>query len=152
LLLPQILRGIGLMCVMVTTNNIALGTLAPERLKNASGLFNLTRNLGGAMGLAIINEVLNERTDLHIIRLQDRVTWGNAMAVETLNNFTQRLQGMGDAPMMAMKQLAQILHRQAAVMSYGDVFFLITVFFLALTVLVLLLDKPNIEQAGGDAH
>ncbi len=152
LLLPQILRGIGLMCVMVTTNNIALGTLAPERLKNASGLFNLMRNLGGAMGLAIINEVLNERTDLHIVRLQERVTWANAMAVETLNNFTQRLQGMGDAPMMAMKQLSQILHRQSAVMSYGDVFFIITVFFLALTVFVLLLDKPNIAQAGGDAH
>jgi DHA2 family multidrug resistance protein len=152
LLWPQILRGIGLMCVMVTTNNIALGTLAPERLKNASGLFNLMRNLGGAIGLAVINQVLNERTDLHIARLQDRVTWANTMAVETLNNFTQRLQGMGDAPMMAMKQLSQILHRQAAVMSYGDVFFLITVFFLALTVLVLLLDKPNIEQVGGDAH
>jgi len=151
LLWPQILRGIGLMCVMVTTNNIALGTLAPERLKNASGLFNLMRNLGGAIGLAVINQVLNERTDLHIARLQDRVTWANTMAVETLNSFTQRLQGMGDAPMMAMKQLSQILHRQAAVMSYGDVFFLITVFFLALTVLVLLLDKPNVEQAG-DAH
>src|ERR1700758_2165368 len=97
LLVPQILRGIGMMCVMVPTNNIALGTLAPERLKNASGLFNLMRNLGGAIGLALINEVLNERTDLHIGRLQDRVTWANTTAVETLNNFTQRMQGMGDA-------------------------------------------------------
>src|SRR6201993_3639375 len=92
LLLPQILRGIGMMCAMVPTNNIALGTLAPDKVKNASGLFNLMRNLGGAVGLAVINEVLNDRTDLHIARLQDRVTWGNATAVETLNNFTQRLQ------------------------------------------------------------
>ena len=66
LLVPQILRGIGMMCAMVPTNNIALGTLAPERVKNASGLFNLMRNLGGAVGLAVINTVLNERTDLHI--------------------------------------------------------------------------------------
>ena len=73
LLMPQILRGIGMMCAMVPTNNIALGTLPPERVKNASGLFNLTRNLGGAVGLAVINQVLNERTDLHISRLQDRV-------------------------------------------------------------------------------
>src|ERR1700745_3620453 len=77
LLVPQILRGIGMMFAMVPTNNIALGTLAPDRVKNASGLFNLTRNLGGAVGLAIINEVLNDRTDLHISRLHDRVTWGN---------------------------------------------------------------------------
>ncbi len=66
LLVPQILRGIGMMLAMVPTNTIALGTLAPERVKNASGLFNLTRNLGGAVGLAVINQVLNERTDLHI--------------------------------------------------------------------------------------
>ncbi len=71
LLVPQILRGIGMMFAMVPTNNIALGTLAPDRVKNASGLFNLTRNLGGAVGLAVINEVLNDRTDLHIVRLQE---------------------------------------------------------------------------------
>src|SRR3954464_13660155 len=74
LLVPQILRGIGMMLAMVPANTIALGTLPPDRVKNASGLFNLTRNLGGALGLAVINQVLNERTDLHIARLQERVT------------------------------------------------------------------------------
>src|SRR5215211_5399684 len=74
LLIPQILRGIGMMFAMVPTNTIALGTLPPERVKNASGLFNLTRNLGGAVGLAVINSVLNERTDLHIARLQEGCT------------------------------------------------------------------------------
>jgi DHA2 family multidrug resistance protein len=142
LMVPQILRGIGMMFAMVPTNNIALGTLAPDRVKNASGLFNLTRNLGGAVGLAIINQVLNERTDLHISRLQERVTWGNATAVETLNNFTQRLQGMGDAALMAMKQLSQIVHRQAVVMGYGDAFFMLTIFYVGLSLLVALLKKP----------
>src|SRR5215468_636346 len=94
LLVPQILRGIGMMCAMVPTNTIALGTLPPERVKNASGLFNLMRNLGGAVGLAVINQVLNERTDLHIVRLHESLTWGNATATETLNTFTQRMQGM----------------------------------------------------------
>jgi DHA2 family multidrug resistance protein len=142
LMLPQILRGIGMMLAMVPTNNISLGTLPPDRVKNASGLFNLTRNLGGAVGLAIINQVLNDRTDLHIVRLQDRVTWGNATATETLNMFTQRLQGMGDAALMAMKQLSQIVHRQAVVMGYGDAFFMLTLFYLGLSLLVILLNKP----------
>src|SRR5260370_6008104 len=106
LLMPQILRGIGMMFAMVPTNNIALGTLPPDRVKNASGLFNLTRNLGGALGLAVINQVLHQRTDLHISRLQERVTWGSATATQTLNNFTQRLPAMGDAALMAMKQLS----------------------------------------------
>jgi DHA2 family multidrug resistance protein len=142
LLVPQILRGVGMMCAMIPTNNIALGTLPPDRVKNASGLFNLTRNLGGALGLALINTVLNDRTDLHIARLQERVTWGNATATETLNMFTQRMQGMGDAALMAMKQLSQIVHRQAVVMGYGDAFFILTLFYLGLSLLVMLLKKP----------
>src|SRR6201986_5004740 len=153
LLVPQILRGIGMMCAMVPTNNIALGTLTPDRVKNASGLFNLTRNLGGAVGRAVINDVLNDRTDLHIARLHDRVTWGNTTAVETLNMLTQRAQGMGDSALMAMKQLSQIVHRQAAVMSYSDAFFAMTVFFCSLCLLVLLLNKPSVASVGGDdAH
>jgi MFS transporter, DHA2 family, multidrug resistance protein len=152
LLIPQILRGIGMMFAMVPTNTIALGTLPPERVKNASGLFNLTRNLGGAVGLAVINQVLNERTDLHIVRLQERVHWGNATATETLNMFTQRLQGMGDAGLMAMKQLSQIVHRQAVVMGYGDAFFMLTLFYFGLSLLVLLLKKPAALPAGSSGH
>jgi DHA2 family multidrug resistance protein len=152
LLVPQILRGIGMMCAMVPTNTIALGTLPADRVKNASGLFNLTRNLGGAVGLAVINQMLNDRTDLHISRLQDRVTWGNSTAVETLNMLTQRAQGAGDAAMMALKQLSQIVHRQAAVMSYGDTFFALAMFFATLSLLILLLKKPVSAAAGGDAH
>jgi DHA2 family multidrug resistance protein len=142
LLVPQILRGVGMMFAMVPTNTISLGTLAPERVKNASGLFNLTRNLGGALGLAVINSVLNQRTNLHIARLHERVTWGNATATETLNMFTQRMQGMGDASLMALKQLSQIVHRQAVVMGFGDAFFMLTVFYFALTVVVTFLKKP----------
>ena len=52
---------------------LALGTLPPERVKNASGLFNLMRNLGGAVGLAVINTVLNKRWDLHLERLREAV-------------------------------------------------------------------------------
>jgi MFS transporter, DHA2 family, multidrug resistance protein len=142
LMVPQILRGIGMMCAMVPTNNIALGTLPPDRVKNASGLFNLTRNLGGAVGLALINEILNDRTDLHISRLQDRVNWGNATATETLNMLTQRMQGLGDASLMALKELSQIVHRQAVVMGYGDAFFMLTLFYFSLSLLVMLLKKP----------
>src|ERR1700723_1727594 len=152
LLLPQILRGVGMMCAMVPTNTIALGTLEADRVKNASGLFNLTRNLGGAGGLAVINQVLNDRTDLHISRLQDRVTWANTMATETLNDFTQRMQGMGDAALMALKQLSQIVHRQAVVMGYGDAFFMLALFYFGLSLLVMLLKKPNPAAAAGGGH
>jgi DHA2 family multidrug resistance protein len=55
---------------------------------------------------------------------------------------------MGDAALMAMKQLSQIVHRQAAVMGYGDAFFLLTIFYVALSLLVMLLHKPSPMTAG----
>ncbi|MBI5129608.1 MAG: DHA2 family efflux MFS transporter permease subunit [Rhodopseudomonas palustris] len=154
LLWPQVFRGVGMMMAMVPTNNIALGTLPPQRVKNASGLFNLTRNLGGALGLALINTILDGRTDFHISRLHDKVTWGNAQAVDFLNTLTQRFQGMGDASMMALKQFNQIVHRQAVTMSFGDAFFLLTFFYIGLSTLVVLLAKPAnpMAAAAGDGH
>ena len=85
LLWPQIFRGIGLMFAIVPVTNTALGTLAPERMKNASGLFNLMRNLGGAIGLAAINTLLNDRMDLHLARLHEQVNWAREPATETLS-------------------------------------------------------------------
>ncbi|ABE40629.1 Drug resistance transporter EmrB/QacA subfamily [Rhodopseudomonas palustris BisB5] len=142
LLWPQIFRGVGMMMAMVPVNTISLGTLPAARVKNASGLFNLTRNLGGALGLALINTALDGRTDFHISRLHDKVTWGNAQAVDFLNMLTQRFQGLGDASMMALKQFNQIVHRQAVTMSFGDTFFMLTFFYVGLSTLVFLLAKP----------
>ena len=151
LLWPQIFRGVGMMLMMVPVNTIALGTLAPSRVKNASGLFNLMRNLGGALGLALINTALDHRTDFHISRLHDKVTWANTKAVETLNMLTQKFQGMGDASLMALKQLNQIVHRQAVVMSFADTFLMLTLIYVALSTLVVLFAKPaNPSEAPAD--
>ena len=66
---PQVLRGCSLMICMVPINNVALGTLPLAKIKNASGLYNLMRNLGGAVGLAIITTLLIKRADLHYDRM-----------------------------------------------------------------------------------
>ena len=84
-------------------------------------------------------------------RLQERVNWGNATARETLDMLTRNFQGMGDASLMALKQLSQIVHRQAVVMSFGDAFFIITLFYIGLSLLVMLLKKPG-AVAGGGGH
>jgi DHA2 family multidrug resistance protein len=149
---PQVLRGCGLMLAMIPINNVALGTLPPERIKNASGLFNLTRNLGGAVGLAGIMTVLNDRTDLHVARLHDHVTWAHRPVVEMLDALTSRFQGMGDASAMALKQLNSIVHRQGLVMAYADVFLILSVMFAALIVLVMLVKRPGLAGAAGGGH
>jgi MFS transporter, DHA2 family, multidrug resistance protein len=148
---PQVFRGVGLMIAMIPINNIALGTLAPERVKNASGLFNLTRNLGGAVGLAALTTILNDRTDLHLARLHEAVTWARQPALEMLNTMTQRFASYGsDAQLMAVKQLNAIAHRQGIVLAFADVFLVLTVLFVGLAFLALVMKRPaQVPVTGG---
>ncbi len=148
---PQVCRGAGMMTTMIPVQNVALGTLPLDRVKNAAGLFNLMRNLGGAIGLAGINTVLNDRTDLHLARLHERLTWASQPALERLEQMTQRLQDRSDAPDMALKQLMQVTHQQGMVMAFADVLLLLTWAFIALAILALLLRKPGGTGAAASA-
>ncbi|HKC33866.1 MAG TPA: MFS transporter, partial [Xanthobacteraceae bacterium] len=153
LLWPQIFRGAGMMLAIVPITNVAIGTLPLERIKNASGLFNLMRNLGGAVGLAGLNTVLDDRIDLHITRLHEAVGWGRGPATEVLNNMTERFQNFGsDAPAMALKQLTLLVHRQATVMGFADVFVLLTVLFVGIAVSGLVMKRPAPVAAGAGGH
>jgi len=151
---PQILRGVGLMCAMVPVTNAALGTLPLDRVKNASGLFNLTRNLGGAIGLAALNTLLNDRMDLHLVRLHDALNWSRGPATEMLANLTARFHDFGsNAPGMALKQLSLMARREATVMSFSDVFLLLTILFVGLAALGIVMKRPAVPAgAAADAH
>jgi MFS transporter, DHA2 family, multidrug resistance protein len=153
LFVPQIFRGVGLMICMVPINNIALGTLPPDRIKNASGLYNLTRNLGGAVGLAVINTLVNDRLDLHLQRLRESVTWDSSTAMETLNALTLRFQALGtDANAAALRTMSNMVRREALVMSFADVFLLLTVLFLGLVCALPFIKKPRAAPAVGGGH
>jgi MFS transporter, DHA2 family, multidrug resistance protein len=154
LLWPQIFRGVGLMCAMVPVTNVALGTLPLDRVKNASGLFNLTRNLGGAIGLAALNTVLNDRMDLHLARLHDAVNWSRGPATETLATLTARFHDFGsNAQAMALKQMSLMARREASVMSFSDVFLLLTILFVGLAALGVVMKRPAAPAgAAADAH
>ena len=151
LLVPQILRGFGMMLAIVPITNVALGTLSPERLKNASGLFNLTRNLGGAVGLAALNTVLDNRIDLHLARLHESITWSRQLAVETLSGLTSRMPG-SDASSMALKQLTLLVRQQGIVMAFADVFLLLAVLYIAFAGLTILMRRPAPVSAEAGAH
>ncbi|MDL2399371.1 DHA2 family efflux MFS transporter permease subunit [Rhizobium mayense] len=155
LFIPQILRGFGLMMCMVPINNIALGTMPPARMRGASGLFNLTRNLGGAVGLAIINTVLSTRQDAHYMHLREHVHWGSPAAIDQINNMTANFSASGlDGPQAAVRQLVNMAEQQAIIMSFSDVFLMLTVLFLAMIFGVLMLSKPKAppKGAGGGGH
>ena len=154
LLLPQVLRGCSLMLCMIPINNIALGTLPPARMKNASGLYNLTRNLGGAVGLALINTLLNDRWDLHLARLHERFTWASTSALERLDTLQRGFESFGSAaPGMALKAMTNTVRIQGLVMAFEDLFLALTLLFLAMACAVPLVRRPpRVGGGGGDGH
>ena len=153
LLIPQILRGISLMLIMIPVTTTALGTTPPQKLKNASGLFNLTRNLGGAVGLALINTLLNKRLDLHLARLHEQVAWGHTAAEETLAKLTEQMARFGsDAQLAATKKLAELVRSQATVMAIADVFTALTLLFLLIALLTPVMRRPSSGAGGGGDH
>lgn len=150
--LPQAVRGLSLMLCFMPINSIALGTLPPDKVKNASGLYNLMRNLGGAVGLAVLNTILSDQKQLHWNRVAQQVNAGRESVVVWLDTVAARLgDTVANADTAAMKQLVRTVSREATVMSMNDAFLaMAAVFFLAL-LLMPLLKKPK-AAAGADAH
>ena len=151
LFVSQAVRGFGMMFCMVPSSVLALGTLPPERVKNASGLFNLTRNLGGAFGLAVLTTLLNKRMDLHIERLHEAVNWARSAATERLSTLTNGFSSVlgADASRQALMVMQNTVRREALVMAFSDVFLILAVLFAAVVLLVPLARKPRAEAAAG---
>jgi MFS transporter, DHA2 family, multidrug resistance protein len=81
---PQVLRGIAIMFCLLPPTRLALGSLTPAHVPDASGLFNLMRNLGGAIGIALIDTILYGRTAAHAEALRDRLIAGDVSAAQAI--------------------------------------------------------------------
>ena len=150
LLLPQIFRGVSLMLCMIPINNLSLGALPPQKMKNASGLFNLMRNLGGAVGLALINTTLDKRMDVHLQRLRELIVWGREVADSTINQLTLAFAARGsDAALVATKEVALMVRRQSMVLALADVFLALTVVFFGALIFTVFMRRPPAIAGGG---
>jgi DHA2 family multidrug resistance protein len=155
LLLPQIMRGAALMFCIVPINVIALGTLPAHELQNASGLYNLTRNLGGAFGLAGINTIMTERTNFHWNRLVDFVNPGRWEVQQYMDSIAGLFgdRTAADQTQFAVKMLTNKVQTQAYLLSFIDVFTVLSVLFAAAAVAVFFAQKPKpAAAAGGGGH
>ncbi len=114
---PQVLRGFAVMLCLLPTTRLALGFLPPERVENASGLFNLMRNLGGAVALALIDTVLLARGPAHADALVARLLAGDAAAFHEL----------GLEPGAAQAVVIPLIEKAAATAAFNDAWLLIGV-------------------------
>jgi len=128
LLLPQGLRGFAMQFAVAPAVILTLGSLAPERLKLASGLFNLMRNLGGAVGIACCATILNDRANLHFLRLAEHLTTANP--------------AIGDITQPGVLELLRSLTwREAQTQTFADTYWCILVCFVLAALMVPLMRK-----------
>jgi MFS transporter, DHA2 family, multidrug resistance protein len=140
LLAPQALRGFAQQFAVAPTVTLTLGSLAPDRLKLASGLFNLMRNLGGAIGIAACATLLNDRTNLHFLHLAEHLTPANL----NLGNLAEP---------GALHALWALTWREAQTQTFADAFWCIMICFVIATLMVPLMRKIAAPAApSADAH
>jgi DHA2 family multidrug resistance protein len=148
---PQVFRGVPQVFAVAPSVNLGLGSLPPDRLKYASGLFNMMRNLGGAVGIAVSGAILNNRTNFHFLSIASNLTPSNGPVARFLGSVANRygvLPGSLSAGHTAgLKQLWQLAYREASTMAYADAFRTIMIAFVVATALVPLM--RNVGTAKG---
>ncbi|TAN68631.1 MAG: DHA2 family efflux MFS transporter permease subunit [Methylobacter sp.] len=147
--LPQAIRGTALMLCFLPINTLSLGLLPVEEVKNASGLYNLMRNLGGAIGLAVANTQMIYLTKAHYASLRESVTATHYQAQEMLEGLSASMAQMNlpDPDSAALKQITGLALREAEVMTFNNLFQVIAIIFAASLAVAPFLKKVDKEKA-----
>jgi DHA2 family multidrug resistance protein len=148
--LPQALRGISMMFIFLPINALALGTLPADEVQNASGLFNLTRNLGGAIGLAVANTLMVGWRKEYYAHLRGFVSADDPHAAALWQQLSAAAQqhGSPDASRAGLEMLSRIAWREAEVMTTNQMFQLLGAIFFAALLLMPLVRKVDMAQSG----
>ena len=150
----QAMRGAGVMLAMIASQQVTMATLPPHMVKNASGLVNLSRNVGGAFGLAILNTSLTQNTALHMVELTSAIDQTHQGVRDMLAGMAVRFSGSVDPQASAMKAVYGLLQKQATTLAFGDAFALLAIGCACAGFLTLLSKpaKPDPSAAPSDVH
>lgn len=137
---PQVIRGLAMLLCIVPAVGMALNGVPPEELRYASGLFNLMRNLGGAVGIAVVNTWLIDFTRGHAASLSAALGEQPDRAMEAMRGLAQQAQGLTSDPSraiaMAEAVMGRIVGREAATLAFADTYRLMAFLFLAALIIV----------------
>ncbi|NDG74242.1 MAG: DHA2 family efflux MFS transporter permease subunit [Synechococcaceae bacterium WB8_1B_136] len=147
---PLIFRGVTTVMMFLPLSLATLGPLPREDVGAGSGFYNLTRQLGGTFGIAVLTVVLDHQRAVHRAQLVEHLATTNPLLQERL----QLLSGLGrgEGGEVALQILSLQVDRQAALLAYGDVFRVVGLVFLLAIPLVLLLGKPGEPEFSGAPH
>jgi MFS transporter, DHA2 family, multidrug resistance protein len=127
-------RGIALPFSIASGLTLTLGEIPPDRLKLASGLFALMRNLGGALGIAACATILNSRTNFHFLHIAEHLNYSNTALADWLHRM-----GSHYNQTATLKKLWDLGYREAQVQAFADTYFVLCVCFVLSALMVPLL-------------
>ena len=137
---PQLLRGFAVMFCIPPSVNMALTGFEGPELRAASGLFNLMRNLGGAVGIAVVNTWLGDETRIHVARMGESLGAAASRAPDAVAalaaRIVQSVPDSGQAALLARSQFAHVVGREALTAAFNESFQTMAWIFLAALVLV----------------
>ena len=153
---PNVVRAIGQALVLTPLSAIATGGIEPENAGSASALFNMMRNLGGAIGIAALQTLLTKREQYHSNVLTQSVSLFEEATRTRIEQLTQYFMNHGvidrvDAAHRAYVAVGNVVQKQAFILAFSDTFYVLGAALIVALLAGLLLKKPDHMDAGG-AH
>jgi DHA2 family multidrug resistance protein len=155
LLVSQVVRALGQPFIMLTLSNFAMAGISPKETPSASSLFNMTRNLGGSIGIAMLATMLTNRQHFHSARIGESVSTLSGATQERLEKLTQGFVANGIDPARAVDQaiamIDRIVRRESYVMAYNDGFLIMAGVLFACIAVLWFADKTVSPSGDGGA-
>jgi MFS transporter, DHA2 family, multidrug resistance protein len=153
---PRIVLGVGLAMTFVPLTTVTLSTIAKEEMGNATGIFSLLRNIGGSVGIAISATLLQRYSQFYQSNLVAQVTPYNPVLQTRIATLKGAMMSRGLDAVGAERSAYAIIYgsvrRQAAMLAYNRIFFIVGLAFLIIIPLLLLLKKPQHETGPAAGH
>jgi DHA2 family multidrug resistance protein len=152
LAVPRFVQGFGQGFVFVPLQTMALSTIRMERLSNATAAFNVVRNFGGSIGIAVATTLLARRSQYHQSTLTSHVNVWGAETADRIRQWTEYFAAQGADQFTAQRRAVAMLYHdtveQAQVLAYGDAYFMLTVVFSAVILLLPWMRRVRVEHTG----
>jgi DHA2 family multidrug resistance protein len=153
LLWSQVVRSLGVPFIMLTLSNFAMQGISPQDTSSASSLFNMTRNLGGSVGIAMLATALTKREHFHSARLGESISSYAAPTQQRLEQMTQAFVANGVEPVTAASQalaaLDRIVRRESYIMAYNDGFVIMGFVLIGCIAVLWFANKVKSPSGGG---
>jgi DHA2 family multidrug resistance protein len=152
-----LIRGFGLGMLFTPINNVAYASLEPHEAQQAAGLINLSRQLGGSFGIALLANYVAKQSDFHHADLVSNLTAGDLLTDTRLQALTRGFIGHGmnafDAKNAALQALNGQVMQQSSMLSFNDAWLFVLIVFVLVSPSILLLRRPRTgAEMPTDAH